>query len=83
MQIVYFYQSDAGGIVHTTHDRGVVTCGQIRDDCRLPSVARSVAAVPDIAPLIACDNPADDRCLPVIIRGNQSSQCCRAVPRSD
>src|SRR4029078_6142854 len=32
-----------------------------------------MAAVPDIASLIAGDNPADYRLLPVIIRGNQSS----------
>ena len=24
MQIVYFYQSNAGGVVYTAHDRGVV-----------------------------------------------------------
>ena len=28
----------------------------------------------DIADLVAGDNPADDRMLPVIIRGNQSSR---------
>src|SRR4029079_3663195 len=37
------------------------------------SVSRSMAAVPDIASLIAGDNPTDYRLLPVIIRGNQSS----------
>ena len=39
----------------------------------LPS-ARSVAAVLNITDLVAGDDPADDRSLPVIIRGNQSSR---------
>ena len=35
-------------------------------------VAGSVAAGSNVANLVAGDNPADDRSLPVIIRGNQS-----------
>ena len=35
-------------------------------------VTGSVTAVSDIADLVAGDNPADDRRLPVIIRGDQS-----------
>src|SRR5439155_21233757 len=69
-QIVYFYQSNAGRIVHATHDRGVVTRWQLRDNCRLPYVARSVPAVHDVVKLACGDNPADYRNLPVIISGN-------------
>jgi len=32
-QIVHFYQSNAGRIVHTTHDPGGVTRWQLRDNC--------------------------------------------------
>ena len=52
MQIVYFDQCNAGGIVYTAHDRGVVAWWQVCDDRRLPWVARSVAAVSDIADLV-------------------------------
>ena len=38
------------------------------------AIARSVAAVPNIADLVPCDDPADYRMLPVIIRGNQRSR---------
>ena len=73
MQIVHFYQSNAGGVVYTPHDRGVVTRWQIRDDGRLPCRrsersrcsgyrAWSLVIIP---PMIVV--------LPVIIRGNQSS----------
>ena len=58
--------------VHTTDDRGVVTWWQVCDDRRLPWVGRSVAAASNSRDLAAGDNPADDRMLPVIIRGNQS-----------
>ena len=58
LQIVHFYQSDSSGVDYTANDRRVVACWQICDDCRFPSVA--------------CDNPADDRSLPVIIRGYQN-----------
>src|SRR6266481_3321683 len=92
IQIVHFHQSNANSVVHTTHDRSVVTRWQLRDNCRLPYVARSVAAVHDVVILACGDNPADYRNLPVIIRGNQSpsavvqfqcriSQCIRNVKR--
>ena len=71
MQIVDFHQSNAGRIVRATYDRGVATRWQIRDDCRFPWIARSVAAVRDVADLACGDNPADDRVLPVIIGANQ------------
>ena len=50
-KIVHFHQSNSGRVVYTAHDRGVVTCWQLCDDRRFPSVPRSVAAVPDIAHL--------------------------------
>ena len=73
VQIVHLSQSNARRVVYTPHDRRVIACWQFCDDCRFPSVARSVAAVPDIAYLVAGDDSADDRVPPVIIRGNQSS----------
>ena len=65
--MVHFHKGGSNGIVKTAHNRGVVTRRQVCDDRRFPSVTRSIAAVSDIAPLIACDDPADDRVLPVII----------------
>ena len=73
IQIVHFHECNSGHVVHATHDRGVVTPRQICDDRRLPTVARSVAAVPNSLRLIAGDYPADDCMQPVIVRGNQSS----------
>ena len=73
VQIVYFYQSNAGHVVYAAHNRGVVARWQVCDDRRFPSVGRSVAAVYDVADLVSGDDPADYRGLPVIIRGNQSS----------
>src|SRR5437773_7023187 len=73
MQIVHFHQSNSGGAVYTTHDRGVVARWQVRNDCRFARVSGSVAAVYDILNLVVSDNSADDCSLPVIIRGNQSS----------
>src|SRR6266446_9312284 len=73
MQIVHFHQSNSGGAVYTTHDRGVVARWQVRNDRRFARVSGSVAAVHDILNLVVSDNSADDCSLPVIIRGNQSS----------
>src|SRR5205807_1752412 len=73
LQIVHFHQSNSGGAVYTTHDRRVVACWQVCDDRRFSSVTRCVTAVLDFLHLIVCDDPADDRGLPVIIRGNQSA----------
>src|SRR4029077_7568852 len=66
--------SNAGGVVHTTHNRGVVARWQLRDDCRVIWVAWSVAAIYDVLHLVSGDNPADDRRHPIVIRGNQSSR---------
>ena len=46
-------------VVYAASDSRVITCWKICYDRRLPSVTWSVAAVPDVAPLIACDNPAN------------------------
>ena len=67
MQIVHFHQSNSGRIVYAAHDRGVVAWWQLCNDRRLPSIAWNVAAVPDVVHLVAGDNPADYRVLPIII----------------
>ena len=74
IQIVHFYQSDAGGIVHAAHDSGVVTRRQVCDDRRFASVTGCVAAGLDVANLVGGNNPADDRCCPVVIGGNQRAR---------
>ena len=76
MQIVYFDQSNSGGVVYTAYDRGVVARSQLCNDGRLGSIGWSVAAVLNISYLVPCDNPADYRMLPVIIGPNQ---CAGAV----
>src|SRR6266496_3557631 len=72
-KIVHFRESNSSGAVHSTHDRSVVARWQVCDDSRFPCVTRCMAAVQDITNLIVGDNPADDRRLPVIVRGNQSA----------
>src|SRR6266481_3223452 len=74
MQIVHFHQSNSGGAVYTTHDRGVVACWQVCYDRRLSSVTRCVTAVLDFLHLVMGDNPADDRSLPIIIATNQGAR---------
>src|SRR5262249_35205901 len=71
--VVHLHQSNSSGIIYATHDRRVVTGWQVCNDCRLPSVSRSVAAVLNLLNLIVGDNAANDRSLPVIIGANQSS----------
>src|SRR5437879_7959070 len=73
MQIVHFHQSNSGGAVYTTHDRGVVACWQVCDNSRFPAVTRSVTAVLDFLHLVMGDNSADDSSLPVIVSANQSA----------
>lgn len=46
---------------------------QVCNDRRLAWLPRSMPAALNIHDLVLGDNPADDRSLPVIIRGNQSS----------
>src|SRR5947208_4023207 len=81
LQIVHFYETNAGGVVHTTHDRGVVPRWQFHDDCRVIWVARSMAAIYDVLHLVSGDNPADDRRHPIVIRGNQSSRAVMQLQR--
>jgi hypothetical protein len=33
LEIVHFHEGHSGSVVHATHDRGIVTWWQIRDDC--------------------------------------------------
>src|SRR5436309_855672 len=73
MQIVYFHQGNAGGIVYTPHDRSVVTLRQVCDNRGFQSVTGCVADGLNVADLVGGDNPTDDRRCPVVIRGNQSS----------
>src|SRR6476620_11429502 len=72
LQIVYFHESNAGGIVYTTYNGGVATYWQVCYDCRLPAVVWSVAAGDDVTHLVGGDDPADYRRSPIIVRGNQS-----------
>ena len=58
-QIVNFHQSNANGVVYTTHDRSVVTRLQRRDDRRLAWLSRSMPAALDRVNLVAGDNLVD------------------------
>src|SRR5882724_2849018 len=73
IQIVYLNQTNSSGVVYTVDNRGVVARLQICNNRRLACRSRSVAAVLNIADLIAGDNPPEYRCLPVIIGSNQCS----------
>jgi hypothetical protein len=55
------------------HDGGVVARLQISNNRRLAYGSRGVTTVLNIADLIAGDNPAEYRRLPVIIGSNQCS----------
>src|SRR5438128_1323174 len=72
MQAVHFHEPNSSAVVYPTHDGGVVTRGEVGDDGRFPRVPWSVAAVLNILDLISANDSANDRCLPVVIRGNQS-----------
>src|SRR5512133_3007085 len=73
IQIVHFDQSNSSGVVYTAQDRGVVARLQISNDRRLACHSRGAAAVLNIADLIAGDNSADYRGLPVIVGSDQRS----------
>src|SRR5437667_120088 len=73
MQIVRFHQTNSGGAVYAVHNRGVVAGWQVCDDCGFSHIPRGVTSVLNILDLVLGDNPADDRSLPVIVGGNQSS----------
>ena len=72
-KIVHFHETDSSGVIYATHNRGVVPRWQICNDRRFEWICRSVAAVLNIGDLVPCDNAADYRMLPVIIRANQRS----------
>jgi hypothetical protein len=71
IQIVDFDQSNSSGVVYTAHNGGVVARLQVCNDRRLACRSRGVAAVLNIADLIAGDNSAEYRRLPVIIGSKQ------------
>src|SRR5436309_2399139 len=73
IQIVYFRESNTGGVVYAAHDRGVVAYWQICNDRRLVWISRSQAAIHDILDLVLSDDPADNRVLPVVVRCNRST----------
>src|SRR5262245_15275430 len=72
MQFVHFHEGNSGSVVYPAHDSGVVTRWKIGDDRRFARVRRSVAAVLNILDLVPGDDAADDRMLPVVVRGKQS-----------
>ena len=72
IQVVHFHESNAGGVIHATHDHGVVTCCQICDDCGFPSITRCVTTGLNLAKLITGDNPANDWRHPVVIGCNRA-----------
>src|SRR6266545_3993199 len=72
-KIVHFHESNSGGVVYATQDRGVVARWQVCDDRRFPPIAGYVAAAANLRDLAAGDNPTDDRPYPIVIRGNQRS----------
>src|SRR5882724_8432964 len=72
MQVVHFHEPNSSGAVYPTHDGGVVTGREVCDDRRFARVRRGVAAVLNVLDLVLVDDSANDRMLPVVVRGNQS-----------
>src|SRR5438477_4305367 len=73
VQVVYFHESNASGVVHTRYNGGVVARLQLRNYRRLRWVSWSMPAGLNSGDLAGCDNATDYRMLPIIVRGNQSS----------
>src|SRR5438874_9334718 len=69
-KIVHFHETNSGHVVYATHNRGVVAWWQICKDRRFEWIRWSVAAVLNIDQLVLCDNTADYRLLPIIIRAD-------------
>src|SRR5262249_209498 len=67
-------ESNAGGIVYTAYYRRITARWQGSVNHGLVSISRSESTVKNAADLVAGNNPADRRMLPVLIRGNQSSR---------
>ena len=70
VQVVYFHESNASGVVHTTYNRGVVARLQVRNYRRLRWVSWSMPARLNSGDLADCDDATDYRMLPVIIRAD-------------
>src|SRR5207237_1539389 len=66
-KIVHFHESNANGVVHTTHDRGVVTRLQRCNDRRIDWLSRRMVAVLDSAGVITGDYTCDDSILLVTL----------------
>src|SRR5262245_53640811 len=73
MQVVHLDERNSGGAVHPSHDCGVVTRREVGDNRRFARVRWGVAAILYILDLVAGDDAADDRLLPIIVKGNQSA----------
>src|SRR6267378_7106066 len=73
IQIVRLYQSNSSGVAYTAHDCGVVAWLHVRNNRRLACRTWYVAAVLNVADLVAGDHTTQDRRLPVIIGRNQCS----------
>src|SRR5205814_9578876 len=71
-KIVDFDESNSSGVVLTAYDGGVISRWQRCNDGTLACLTRSQSAVLDSAYLVAADDAADLRSLPVIVTGNQS-----------
>src|SRR6266478_2162488 len=63
IQIVYLNQSNSSGVVYTVDDGGVVARLQISNDRRLACRSRDMAAVLNVADLIAGDKTANHHVL--------------------
>src|SRR5262245_6469045 len=72
MEIVHLHERNSGGVAYPAHNGGVVTRWKIGDDRRFVRVHWSVAAILNVLDLVLGDDAADDRVLPVVVRGNQS-----------
>src|SRR5881628_2837623 len=71
MQVVHFHERNSRGVVYPAYDRGVIAGWKVCDDRRFARISWSVAAVLNSLDLISSDDAADDRGLPVVVRGNQ------------
>src|SRR5438874_791645 len=73
LQIIHLHESHTSGVAHTAYNCSVIARLQRCDDRRLTWLSWSVPTVLDRADLVAGDDPANYRRLPVIIRSDQST----------
>src|SRR5690349_1521180 len=78
---VHFHESNSGHVVYTAHDGCVVTPSEDYVDRGFARVPRSVAAVLNKLDLVRGDDPAEDRMLPVVVGGNQSTSAIMQFQR--